>query len=511
MPTDFHPSTSRCGLLIALLFTSLSLCSCDSSGGSGVNSVVYGQDDRQDYHAQPDEQLRDLTRSSIVAMIPPNALDMSNSQDVQVRASSLQEAFGLCSGERFATQPTAASCSGTLIDDDLVMTAGHCVESGCDGFRYVFNYYYETSAGLATITAEDVYQCKQVAAMRYDEGGDWAIVQLDRPATPRHQPVAQPAESGALSARQSVTIIGCGSGLPFKIDTGGFVVDPRASTLDAFTATTDAFGGNSGSGVFNTDREVVGILVAGATDYVDRGGCYAPSEQPSDGSTTGGETITYALNAVRGLCETGWPSARLCGTDATCGDQICSTGESDQSCPSDCAVSTSSDVPPVAWTCSEDYYKASDDCDCNCGAYDPDCDNSSLRVYGCAEGDRCGGDAVCRPPAELPEAWTCSEREYDAANGCHCGCGAPDPDCALPDAEVLGCLSGQYCNDQGSCDGEPNSSVDIPFPTGDGESTECSVTSSSSSPSPLLGVAFLLSLWFIRRERRRDASSDQGA
>jgi hypothetical protein len=49
---------------------------------------------------------------------------------------------------------------------------------------------------------------------------------------------------------------------------------------------------------------------------------------------------------------------------------------------------------------------------------------------------------VCLWPAD----WTCSLGYYAAGDGCDCGCGIPDPDCA--DASVTAC---EYCDDPGSC------------------------------------------------------------
>ena len=39
---------------------------------------------------------------------------------------------------------------------------------------------------------------------------------------------------------------------------------------------------------------------------------------------------------------------------------------------------------PLAWTCDPSYYNVSDGCDCACGAWDPDCADASLEVFGCA-------------------------------------------------------------------------------------------------------------------------------
>jgi hypothetical protein len=65
-------------------------------------------------------------------------------------------------------QPAAASCFGTLIDDDLVVTAGHCAFSQrmCQSFLYVFHYYYAAAGQMAAITSEDVFSCREVVVQR---------------------------------------------------------------------------------------------------------------------------------------------------------------------------------------------------------------------------------------------------------------------------------------------------------------------------------------------------------
>lgn len=42
--------------------------------------------------------------------------------------------------------------------------------------------------------------------------------------------------------------------------------------------------------------------------------------------------------------------------------------------------------------------------------------------------------------------WNCDPDYYGTDDGCDCGCGIPDPDCA--DADIATC---QYCNDPGAC------------------------------------------------------------
>jgi hypothetical protein len=38
---------------------------------------------------------------------------------------------------------------------------------------------------------------------------------------------------------------------------------------------------------------------------------------------------------------------------------------------------------PATWACPAGYYNTRDGCDCDCGAWDPDCSDSSQYLYGC--------------------------------------------------------------------------------------------------------------------------------
>jgi CubicO group peptidase (beta-lactamase class C family) len=61
--------------------------------------------------------------------------------------------------------------------------------------------------------------------------------------------------------------------------------------------------------------------------------------------------------------------------------------------------SFASALTPSNWTCNVSYYNKKDGCDCNCGAWDPDC-NAPGTLYGCSAGQHCvlsGGTGVCAP------------------------------------------------------------------------------------------------------------------
>ena len=73
-------------------------------------------------------------------------------------------------------------------------------------------------------------------------------------------------------------------------------------------------------------------------------------------------------------------------------------------------------------------------CDCGCGIKDPDCDiiNYDLALNQIPANNTCptegatciGDDGACQL-----EGWTCNPANFDANDGCHCGCGTWDPDC----------------------------------------------------------------------------------
>jgi len=106
--------------------------------------------------------------------------------------------------------------------------------------------------GLQIVTMADVFWCSFVVARQFGvvngQDFDFAVVRVDRAATPRFVPAPIRPGNAALSTGQNVAVIGTSSGIPFKIDSGGSVRDSRAGVLDFLMATTDTFGGSSGSG-----------------------------------------------------------------------------------------------------------------------------------------------------------------------------------------------------------------------------------------------------------------------
>ncbi len=407
--------------------------------------VVYGEDDRLEWYELEDSALRDQSRDTAAALVGWGDVRIEADGAVSLPATpTLHDAYTLCADQRFRDQPTASFCSGTLIDDDLVLTAGHCIRTveSCSSNAFVFDYLYEADGQLAALDTDSVYRCVALLVAQGRELPDeldLAIVQLDRPVVNRRP--ATVSRRNIVGDDDALILQGFPNGLPLKVSTGNVRI-PRTDG-DFFTASIDAFHGDSGAGVRDASMEVIGVLTDGADDYTSAGSCAEVSVLPEDEAI---ESVMFAHHAVEALCNKGFPSRALCQIEPKCGDTFCTSDESPETCPDDC---TGLFAVPDAWTCNHGWYAAGDDCDCACGAYDPDCDNPALDTTNCGLGGRCQPDGTCDIP--IPEAWTCQPSRFNNGQQCDCDCGVYDPDCDNPNARVVNCAQDATCQSDGTC------------------------------------------------------------
>ena len=259
------------------------------------DKVVYGDDNRVDVFESTNQLFVELAEST-AAMISKGSIYATSNDEYSIRGSSLQ-ARGMCSTERFAKQITAANCSGFLVGEDLLVTAGHCItgQSACNSYQWVFDFKVDyTDQFQVNVPSTSVYSCKRIISRTLDSsnGDDYALIQLDRKVTDRN--VLSIRKSGAPSVGDNIVVIGHPTGLPTKIADGATI---RTLEGKYFTANLDTYGGNSGSAVFNADTGVVeGILVRGATDYVydSSRGCRVTNVIANDAGR--GEDVTFITN-----------------------------------------------------------------------------------------------------------------------------------------------------------------------------------------------------------------------
>lgn len=242
---------------------------------------IFGNDDRKEWYEITDNKLRDISLSTAVRVPKSHIVMLDGKYDKyfaisgKYRNSTYGRSYKMCSDEKFFKQIDVGSCTGFLIDEETLVTAGHCVktQSDCDKVAWVFDYKMKNKdTDLRWGLKSNVFTCRKIVKSKLSKKllglgrsnlkVDFSIIKLDR-KTGR--------EGFKLSRKrarigQNLTIIGYPSGLPLKIAGNGKVLSKKKKT---FNASIDAFAGNSGSPVIDSDSlEVVGILIGGKNDFV---------------------------------------------------------------------------------------------------------------------------------------------------------------------------------------------------------------------------------------------------
>ncbi|MDJ0824867.1 MAG: serine protease [Rhodobacter sp.] len=251
------------------------------------DSVVSGVDDRRDVHDLTDSNedilYARLTRSTVI-LTDASSLTRNDDgtwtlavQPYRQRASRFSPSVPPCPGEAFAHQHTGGWCSGFLVGEDVVVTAGHCGddESAFKSTAFVFGFQAgsDSDPGTTIFDANQVYFGSELIARDLSPTGDFAVVRLDRKVEAPGAEALKIRVSGNPTPGSRLGVIGYPSGLPVKIAFGDetILINDNDPWL---ISNLDTYGGNSGSPVFNQFGEVEGILVRGATDYVFTGACF---------------------------------------------------------------------------------------------------------------------------------------------------------------------------------------------------------------------------------------------
>lgn len=230
-----------------------------------INKVIYGQDDRKDIYETHNELYKRLALSTAASFSIDRLRDEGDTMTI---IGNTLESYGKCSDIRFAKQMAASDCSGSLVGDQYILTAGHCVNSleDCHSFMWVFGYANSTAEQNSyTIPKTDVYKCTEIIE-RQGSYNDYALIKLDRPVTGR-EPLKYRTE-GKIADNTGLVVIGHPTGLPAKVADGANVREGANNDAWFFQTNLDTFTGNSGSAVFDAKTGIIeGILVRGEQDY----------------------------------------------------------------------------------------------------------------------------------------------------------------------------------------------------------------------------------------------------
>lgn len=238
-----------------------------------ASAALFGIDNRR--VLTPASPYQEQARATAISVLS-SAFRINDKGFVDLDTTPLTQ---LCTDELMHNEPSLPfSCTGFLVAPDLLATAGHCVyavnnpgqeirnETGlaCEAFSWLFDYQTD-QAGISKtkdLPAENLYRCKRIIYAVHKETApyqDYALIQLDRPVKGR---TPLKISRGFVPVGSQTFMIGHPFGTPKKFTDQGRVLlnNLKAS---AFVTNLDAFEGNSGSPVFNSKKEVIGILVSG--------------------------------------------------------------------------------------------------------------------------------------------------------------------------------------------------------------------------------------------------------
>lgn len=195
-------------------------------------------------------------------------------------SKTVGEKNNVCDSEPLSRELAASDCSGFLLDERTVVTAGHCILSDAHASKVYFVFGYRNGSDgrpPERFGRDDVYSASPRSVRRCNdhEEFDWAFITLDRDVR-GHPPVSSVRSSGRIEKGTPVYALGHPAGAPLVYSGSAEVRDDSPDGY--FVANLDVLGGSSGSIVVNArTHEVEGILKGTESIYLTTPeGCRVP-------------------------------------------------------------------------------------------------------------------------------------------------------------------------------------------------------------------------------------------
>lgn len=237
--------------------------------------AIYGDNTLNDYY-KVDKSLQQLA-DSVVAIMNKTAIayDEASGKYKTMTLSTVNENMGLSSGATFSGQKTLSFCSGALVADNLVLTAGHCINNNSADPHYFDKVYVvfgwrQTGRGKynTTFSPDQVYEVERIISHKLtgsignmDSYQDYALISLKQRVSGRAPLTIERSHGEGIGVGAYVFASGYPMGMSVKI------TDPADATIKAvgkhgYATDLDAFGGSSGGPVFDSyTRRICGVVI----------------------------------------------------------------------------------------------------------------------------------------------------------------------------------------------------------------------------------------------------------
>ena len=174
----------------------------------------------------------------------------------------------LCTNVKFYEQKSAPFCTAFVVSEDIIITAGHCIDdNNIDSVVFIFDLMLESkNDNFSIVSSEQIYYPKEVLKRVYDTKNriDYTVVELEEPVSPER--VLDCSTNFKYKLGSNNYIIGHPSGLPMKYAPDGHITQRPSKYY--FQTNLNAFSGNSGSPIFDEKtNSVIGIFIAGESNF----------------------------------------------------------------------------------------------------------------------------------------------------------------------------------------------------------------------------------------------------
>ena len=226
--------------------------------------AIYGEENLSEYYQMPKDK-KELADST-VALVFKNRLFYDEEKNKYIPITYLFTNIHNMNNEKlFKDDKILSFCSGFLVSNSLLLTAGHCIEENGnlskDNIYVVFGWKRDKNKFNLEFDKEDVYEVSDVIMRKLDQYEDWAILRLSK-ETNKKPLVLDRLDLYGIG--DDIFAIGYPLGITVKLADNAKIYNIIGNKL---IANLDTFKGNSGSPVFNLYNRVIGILVSGKDDF----------------------------------------------------------------------------------------------------------------------------------------------------------------------------------------------------------------------------------------------------